>query len=175
MIPDRLKEAKGAYGGHVGGVGGLIKADSHMALRGEVVDLMRIDLADQAGQAVAVGHVSVVQREGAIERVDILVEVVDPFGAEGAGPPDEPVNLIALGKKQFRQVGPILPGDAGNERAFWGAGHGERAEVVGDSEAFESRYMAVYQRGGWNGRSCPASMGAAAVARCLAYTGLLGR
>ncbi len=61
----------------VGGVLGLLEAHRDVALRGEVVDLVGLDLLDDALQARGVGHVAVVQDEAAVVLVRVLVEVVD--------------------------------------------------------------------------------------------------
>ncbi len=48
-----------------------------------------------------------------LERVP--VEVVDPPGVEGAGAPDEAVDLVALVQEQLREVGAVLAGDPGDQ------------------------------------------------------------
>jgi len=47
--------------------------------------------------------------------VRVLVEVIEPLRMKGAGPPDQAVDRIALGKQQLGQVRPVLAGDPGDE------------------------------------------------------------
>ena len=66
---DRFEDAQSAEGVGVGGVFGFLKGNGHMALRGEVVDLVGLDLLDDADQAAGVGEVAVMEDEAAIGRV----------------------------------------------------------------------------------------------------------
>ena len=115
---DRLEQAHGADAGGVTGVLGLVEADPHVRLRGEVVDLVGVDLVQQRDQAGAVGEVAVVQEELGLRVVRVLVEVVDPGRVERRGPTDQPVDLVPLAQQQLGQVGPVLPGDSGDECAL---------------------------------------------------------
>ena len=65
----------------VGGVFGLFKADTATWLCArQVVDLVRLDLLDDAHQVAGVGQVAVVQVEVGVVDVRVLVEVVDRAG-----------------------------------------------------------------------------------------------
>ena len=86
-----------------------------MGLRAEVVDLVRLDLAQQGDQPRAVGEVAVVQEEPGVRVVRVLVEVVDPAGVERRRPADQAVDLVALGEQQLGEVGAVLAGDAGDQ------------------------------------------------------------
>ncbi len=44
--------------------------------------------------------------------------MVDSAGVEGRGPPLDPVHLVALGQQQLGQIGPVLAGDAGDQRTL---------------------------------------------------------
>ena len=50
---DGLQQAEGAGGSDVGGVFGNLEADPHVALRGEVVDLVRTDVVQQLQRLLA--------------------------------------------------------------------------------------------------------------------------
>ena len=89
-----------------------------MALRTEVVDLIGLDALEQPIEAAAVREVAVVQFEACTRLVRVLVDVVDAIGVEGAGAADDPVDLVALGQEQFREVRAVLPGDARDECAL---------------------------------------------------------
>ena len=88
-----------------------------MALRCKVVDLRRPNLTNEAGQAVAVGHVAMMQEEGLMHVVDVAVEMLDPLRAERARPTHETVHLVAFVQQQVGQIGTVLAGDAGNQCA----------------------------------------------------------
>jgi hypothetical protein len=83
------------------GVLGLFKADGHVALRGEVVDLIGLNLLNDANQIGAVGQVAVVQNETLILLVRVLVEVIDAVCIEERGAALDAVHLIALGEQQL--------------------------------------------------------------------------
>lgn len=44
--------------------------------------------------------------------------MIDTIGIERACPPDETVDLVALGQQQLRQVRTVLPRDASDQRSF---------------------------------------------------------
>ena len=113
-----LEQADGADAGGVGGVLGLVERHPHVRLRGEVVDLVGVDLGEQRDQAGAVAEVAVVQEELRARVVRVDVEVVDPRGVEGRGAADQPVHLVALRQQQLGEVGAVLAGDAGDECAL---------------------------------------------------------
>jgi hypothetical protein len=54
--------------------------------------------------------------------VRVLVDVIDAFGVEGRGPALDAVHGVALFQQEFRQVGAVLAGDAGNQGGFLGHG-----------------------------------------------------
>lgn len=53
---------------------------------------------------------------GLVSVVGVDVDVVDPLRIEVRGPPDQPVNLVPFVEQEFRQVGPVLTGYAGDQR-----------------------------------------------------------
>ena len=96
----------------VDGVLGHVEADAHVALRAQVVDLVRAHAAQRAVQRAAVVEIAVEQAQAVVGDVRVLVDVVDALGVERARAPDEAVDLVALGEQQLRQVRPVLAGDA---------------------------------------------------------------
>ncbi len=85
-----------------------------MRLRAEVVDLVRLDLADDAGQVGGVREIAVMELEAAVLHVGIFVDVIDPLGVEEGGAAFNAVNFVAFLKEKFREVGAVLAGDAGD-------------------------------------------------------------
>ena len=66
----------------VGGVFGLFERHRDVALRGEVVDLVRLRLLHDADQAGRVGDVAVVQEEAHVRFVRIAVQMFDAIGVK---------------------------------------------------------------------------------------------
>ena len=87
----------------VGGIFRCLEADRDMALRAEIVDLVRLDLADDAGEVGGVGQIAIVQAAFGVRRVRILIDVVDPLGVEGRGAALDAVDLVALFEEEFRK------------------------------------------------------------------------
>jgi len=95
-----------------------------MALRRQVVDLGRPHLLHQADQVGGVGHVAVMQEEAHALLVGVDIEVVDPAGVEGGGPPLEAVHDVALAEQELGQIGAILAGGAGDQGDLLAHGNG---------------------------------------------------
>ncbi len=93
---DGFQDAQGTEGVGVGGVFGFFEADGDVALRGEVVDFVGLNLLDDADEAGAVGEVAVVQDELAPGFVRVLIEVVDSVGVEQRGAAFDAVHFVAL-------------------------------------------------------------------------------
>lgn len=79
-----------------------------------MVNLIGLDLLDEVGELAGDGKIAVVEIDASLGVVEVPVEVVDPVRVEGAGPADQPVDLIALGKEKFRKVRSVLASDAGD-------------------------------------------------------------
>ena len=109
---DRLEQAQRADGIGVGGVFRLLERHHDVALGGEVVDLIRLNLLDHPQQARGIGHVAVVEGEGQAAIVRLAEEVIDAIGVEQGGAPLDAVDRIALADQVLRQVRTILAGDA---------------------------------------------------------------
>ena len=100
----RLQDADGAQPCGIPGVLGHVKADAHMRLGCQVVNLLRANVVDHVQERIGSGDIAVVQVE--MHRlavgVRVMVEVVDAARVEGAGAADEAVNLVTLPQQQFR-------------------------------------------------------------------------
>ena len=79
---------------------GNVEADPDVALRAEVVDLVRLEFVDQFDQIDRVGQVAVVKEKLHAIDVRILVQVIDAIGVEGARAADDPVDLVTLASKR---------------------------------------------------------------------------
>ena len=91
-----FQNAQGAHAVHVSGVFGALKADSHMALRTQVVDFVGLGFLHDAHQIAGVGQVAVVQLEVGTCGVRVLVDVVNPLGVKRASPALDAVHDVAF-------------------------------------------------------------------------------
>ena len=94
---------------------GLSKLTRTWLCDGQVVNLLRLHLADQPRQRAGVPQVAIVQMQAALARVRVGVERLQPPGVERAGPADNPMHLVPFGDEQLGQVRAILPGNARNQ------------------------------------------------------------
>ncbi len=118
MVAQRFDQAQGAERHHLGSVFGNVERDLDVALRAEVIDLVGIDRLEHPAQPGAVGHIAIMQAQPGAGEMRIVVEVIDAVGIEQARPPHQAMHLIALGQQQLGQVGAVLAGDAGDQRAL---------------------------------------------------------
>ena len=116
--PDRLEEPQRAESVHIGGVLGLLEAHRDVRLGAQVVDLVRLDGTDDAGEAGGVGQVAVVQEQSGSGVVRVGVDVVDALGVQLGRAPLDAVHLVTLGQQELGQVRPVLAGDPRDQRAF---------------------------------------------------------
>ena len=73
-----------------------------------MADLNWLHVVDQVGKLFVVGKVPIVEEQPCSGVVEILIDVVDSIGAEGACPLDQPVDLVALGQQKLSQGGSRL-------------------------------------------------------------------
>ena len=115
-VADCFQEVDGSQGVGLHGVDRLLEADMHVRLGAEIVNLVGLHAGEDLAQSRAVDEVAVVQEEPGLRVVGITIQVIDAVGVERAAPADDTVNNIVLGHQEFRQIGPVLTGDAGDQR-----------------------------------------------------------
>ena len=76
-----------------------------MALRGQIIDLIRLDQADDADHGRGIGQIPVMQR-------NLIQDVLDTPRVGAGGTAGNPVHLIPLLQKELRQIGTVLSGDS---------------------------------------------------------------
>jgi hypothetical protein len=79
---DRLKDTQGTDTIGIGGIFGGIETDCDMAHRGKIVNLIRLDLLDNADQVGGVGQIAEMQKETRIFGMRLLVKMIDTVGVE---------------------------------------------------------------------------------------------
>ena len=117
-LADRLQQPHGAHAGHVARVLRDVERDAHMRLGPEVVDLVWLDLVDEAHKATRIRQIAIVQQELSITVLATSVDRIDPLGVERRGAAHDAVDLVALGEQLLGQVGAVLAGDAGDQSPF---------------------------------------------------------
>ena len=115
-VADRLEHARDADGGELGGQHRLRPRGRHEALRGEVVDLVRLRGAQRLLQRGLVEQVG-------LQQLDAARQVRDALERLGARAAHDAVDLVALVEQQLGEVRAVLAGDSGDERAA--GGHGD--------------------------------------------------
>ena len=108
-----LQHAQHAGGIDVSGELRHIKADLHMALGGEVVDLVGPHGADDGEDAHGVAQIAVVQVE-----VRVTLQMGDALAVIDGGAADNAVDVVALFQQELCQIAAVLAGDAGDECFF---------------------------------------------------------
>jgi hypothetical protein len=58
------------------------------------------------------------QIEFSLGKMRILIDMIDSIGVEGAGPADNPMDLVAFAEEQLGQVATILACDPGYKSSF---------------------------------------------------------
>ena len=66
-----------------------------MALRPQVIDLIRPDLVEEVRELARISKIAVVQDETGLRVMRILVEMLDPLRMKDTRPPDQPVDRVA--------------------------------------------------------------------------------
>jgi hypothetical protein len=75
-----------------------------MALRAQVVDLVRLKAVQKRGKRAAVCEIGIVQEEAVAGLVKIPKNVVNAIGIETRRTPLETMNFVSFGEKEFSQV-----------------------------------------------------------------------
>ncbi len=75
---------------------GVSKRHRDVALCGEIVDLVRPRLLDDAYQVCGVGEIAIVKREALLGVMGVLIDVFDPGGVERRRAPFDAVNFVTL-------------------------------------------------------------------------------
>ncbi len=89
-----------------------------MALGGQVVNLVRPNLADDANEAGTIRHVPPMEVDEAlflhVAHPLIQVQMLDTARIEAAASPHDAMHLISLFYQKLRQEASVLPGNTGN-------------------------------------------------------------
>jgi len=76
-----------------------------VGLRAKVIDLVGLDLGNDAGEVGGIREVAVVELEARVRDMRILVDVIDALGVEERGAALDAVDFVAFFEEEFREVG----------------------------------------------------------------------
>ena len=93
-----------------------IEADLHMALGGQIVDLIRAHGADNREDAHRIAQIAVVQVE-----VGVTLQMGDALTVINGGAADNAVDIVALLKQKLCQIAAVLTGNTGDQCFFHNA------------------------------------------------------
>ena len=83
-----------------------------MALRGKVVDFVRLYLLHEANEVGRVRQVTIVEMKPLVLDMRILIDVLDPSRVKRGRTPLHAMDDIALFQQESRKIGSVLSGDA---------------------------------------------------------------
>jgi hypothetical protein len=89
--------------------------NSHVTLRGKIVNLVWPHVLDHMEQAARIGHISVMQAKMHVGIMGILIEVIDAASIEQRSAPLNSMHFISLGEQEFSQVRTILSCNTGDQ------------------------------------------------------------
>src|SRR5215831_10258833 len=115
---DCFQDSDRAEAGNIGRVFRNVEAHAHVALRTEMINLIRLRRVKKFHQTHRVAEISVVQEHSDAVYMGIGVEMINTRSVEGAGAANDPVDFVAFLQQQIREITPILTSDAGNQRPF---------------------------------------------------------
>lgn len=75
-----------------------------MALRTEVVNLIRSDVENQVCQALTVRQIAVVKKQPRTTQMRVLIDVIYSACVKRAGSPYKAVHYVSFIQQEFRQI-----------------------------------------------------------------------
>ena len=81
-----------------------VEAHPDVALRAEMVDLVRFDVINEVGQLFRVREIAIMKEEADIRLVRVLVKMIDPSPVETARTADNAMDLIAFEEKKVSKI-----------------------------------------------------------------------
>ena len=120
--PDRFEKPHGSQSRNVTGIFWNIKTDFDVALRRQMVHLLRRQAVNQIQNPFGAGQITVMKEQLCSRVIGILINVIDARSIERAGAPDDPVDFIPFRKQKLRQVRAVLACDSRDERTFHALG-----------------------------------------------------
>ena len=117
-MPHRLQQPLHPQPHRITSILRAVKTHPHMALRTQIVNLLRLNVVQQSRQIRPVAQIPVMQMQPPPSLMRISIDMIDPPRVERRPPPDQPVYFIPLLQQKLRKVRSVLPGDASDKCAF---------------------------------------------------------
>ena len=95
------------------------ETQTDVALAGQMINFRGPHFRKNPPQSGSIGKIAIMQEEAFIVDVFVAPQMFDARAQEIARAPNDSMNGVPFSEKQFRQVGTILAGDAGDERSLW--------------------------------------------------------
>ena len=108
---DRFQNTQDTQSIHIAGILGYIKTDLHMGLGGQIVDFIRLHLADDTDQAGGIGEIAIMETK-------LSHQVIDAGRIGNRCPAGNAMDLVAFFQKEFGKIRAILAGNAGDQCFF---------------------------------------------------------
>jgi hypothetical protein len=118
-ITDGFEETDATRAGHITRIFGGIETDPNMTLGGKVIDLVGLNLVDEADQSTAVSEVTVVQDKLVERKILPGLDCIQPGSDRAALSTDNPVDLVTLFEQELDQIRTVLTTDPCDKRLFW--------------------------------------------------------
>ena len=93
---DRFQNADRADGGDVRSVFRNFETDAHVALRGQMINFVRLQLVQEFNEVDRITKVAHVQKKPHAVDVGVGVKMIDAGSVEGARPPHDAMNFVAF-------------------------------------------------------------------------------
>jgi hypothetical protein len=86
----------------------------YMTHSSQVVNLIGLNLLDNAYQVRTIGHIPIVQNKFLIVNMRILLQVIDSIGIKKRGTAFYAMNHVSFFKEKLTQISTVLSCDASN-------------------------------------------------------------
>src|SRR5665213_35863 len=96
-LTNRFQQSDGAGCSNVRGIFRDVEADADMTLRGQIINLVRLNLSDQARQSAGICQVAIMQMQAAFVRMRVFVNRIQPPRIESARAADDSMHLVSFG------------------------------------------------------------------------------
>src|SRR5205085_2908950 len=97
---------------------GNLETQTDMALAGEMINLRRTHLGENAAERGPIGEIAIMEKETLVIDVFIAAQMLDARAEKIACSPNDSMNGIAFFQQQLGQIRAVLTSDAGYERSL---------------------------------------------------------
>ena len=117
-LPHRIQQPDRSQPRHISRKFRNIETHPHMALRRQIVNLVRFRLPENFDHRTRIAQIPEVQKDLGPLFVPIPIDPIQPLRVEAGRSADNSMHLIPLLKQKLRKVRAVLPRDPGNQSFF---------------------------------------------------------